>query len=113
VREYDLRWLFASYKERWLARTTQTENVQVFRRWSVYHLKAVLGDLKRRVRPVMVEELDHNPGKRTAVQQRRGGRQPAQGPPESQAVLARSLTSGIAVDRLSDDEVRSILPLRR
>jgi hypothetical protein len=40
---------FAYYKSRWLADTIDTETLQVFRVGSRYHLKAVLGDFKRKI----------------------------------------------------------------
>ncbi|MBS1153926.1 MAG: hypothetical protein H6Q89_5624, partial [Myxococcaceae bacterium] len=40
---------FSYYKSRWLAETIQTETLQVFRVGSRYHLKAALGDFRRRI----------------------------------------------------------------
>lgn len=42
---------FSYYKSRWLTETIETESLQLFRRYSRYHAKAVLGDLRRRLRP--------------------------------------------------------------
>lgn len=40
---------FSYYKSRWLAATVETEMVQIFRVGSRYHLKAVLGDFRRKI----------------------------------------------------------------
>jgi hypothetical protein len=40
---------FSYYKSRWLAETIETETLQVFRVGSRYHLKAMLGDFKRKI----------------------------------------------------------------
>lgn len=40
---------FSYYKSRWLAETIETETLQLFRVGSRYHLKAVLGDFKRKI----------------------------------------------------------------
>jgi hypothetical protein len=46
---YDLLSGYAYFKERWLARITPSQSVQVYRRKTLHHLKAVLGEYKRRV----------------------------------------------------------------
>lgn len=40
---------FSYYKSRWLAATVETQMVQLFRVGSRYHLKAVLGDFRRKI----------------------------------------------------------------
>ncbi len=40
---------FSYYKSRWLAQTVPTQTVQLFRVGSRYHLKAVLGDFRRKI----------------------------------------------------------------
>jgi hypothetical protein len=111
LRAYNLRWLFAYYKESLLARTIETESVQVFRRGSAYHAKAVLGEIKRRVRPVRAARLDHNPAKRASVEA--AGADGAAGAAAAREALERALASGIAVDRIADGELRAILPGHR
>lgn len=113
MRSLNLRWLFAYYKERWLARTTETENIQVFRRGSVHHLKAVLGEVKRRIRPAREEQIGHNPTRRGADGPALSDYNGVDAEPESARILARALASGIAVERISDSDLRAILPLQR
>jgi hypothetical protein len=50
-RYYDLLLGFAHHKTRWLAQTTETRHVQLFRSGSAYDYRARLGDLKRRLFP--------------------------------------------------------------
>lgn len=48
-KEFNMLPDFSYYKSRWLAQTLETETVQLFRYGSRYHLKAALGDFRRRV----------------------------------------------------------------
>ena len=63
-RAFNLLSGFSYYKERWLARTTPTHSVQVFKPYTLRHLKVRLGDLKRvllSLRPQAA--VDHNMAK--------------------------------------------------
>lgn len=57
----DLLGNYAYYKARWLATITETRAVQLFRKGSVVHLKALAGEVWRWLRPPVTQrELDFN-----------------------------------------------------
>jgi hypothetical protein len=52
---------YAYYKQQWLATITETEAVQIFRRGSPVHLKALAGEALRRTRPPVTQrDVDFN-----------------------------------------------------
>jgi len=52
---------FTYYKTRWLAQTTPTHSIQVYRRWTLLWWRRVMGDLWRRVRRPTRAEVSFNP----------------------------------------------------
>jgi CelD/BcsL family acetyltransferase involved in cellulose biosynthesis len=107
---YDLLSGYGYYKERWLARMTPSTSVQVYRAGSLHHLKAVLGEYKRRVLACNDPQptANANPAKGTATHRRDA----AAGLPRADAtsLLANLQASGVAIDRLTHGELVDAMP---
>jgi hypothetical protein len=114
---YNLKVLFAYHKESWLARTTETEVIQVFRRASLHYVRRRLGDWSRRRRGAPTAPPDHNADKRAAVETSNDGA--AESRVErgesntSRALLEAAIAAGIVVDRISDAAVRAVVPWKQ
>jgi len=108
---------YAHFKARWHATLTETHAVQIYRRGSLVHLKALAGELLRWLRPpVMQRELSYNPARREAQDavepERPEASVPERGGARSLAeqVLHRLEEAGAQVARLRGDALGQQLP---
>ncbi|NUQ76932.1 MAG: GNAT family N-acetyltransferase [Polyangiaceae bacterium] len=110
---------YAYYKSLWHATITETAAVQLFRKGSLVHLKAVAGEIKRKLRPPVTQrDLDFNLARKDAGE-------PGEAKPErpsrieererAAATLRRLEETGATFDRLAGDALERALPftLRR
>jgi CelD/BcsL family acetyltransferase involved in cellulose biosynthesis len=81
IHAYNLLTNFAYHKSRWGATITDTAAIQIYRRGGLHHVKAVLGELKRRW---WGARLQQNEAKRNLTKKREGARTD---PPENDAPL--------------------------
>lgn len=115
----DLMGNYAYYKADWGATITETEAVQVYRKWRAPHLKALAGEARRRwLRPpVSQHEVAHNLEKVAAAEGAAGAAEAATALPErpaeraqAEAVLAALGRSGARFTRLSGAALKAAMP---
>jgi hypothetical protein len=102
---------YAYYKERWQADVTETVHVQIIRRPSIRHLRAIAGELRRALRPPVTQrETARNLEKPAAVDE------PAPARPDrererrhAQEVLQALRGGGARMREMSTDELRDFL----
>lgn len=105
---------YSYYKEQWLATITETQAVQIRRKGSLVHLKALAGDLLRRLRPPVTQRdvgfnLDRRgseaggDAKGAELPERREERDRAQ------AVLQSLEAAGARVERLEGEALRRVM----
>lgn len=107
---------YAYYKALWHATITDTAGVQIFRLGSLVHLKAVAGDIKRKLLPPVTQrDVGFNLDRRDADEP--GGNKGQAARPERRdereraAVVLRALeTADAKVDRLAGDALDRALP---
>lgn len=105
---------YSYYKARWHATITETNAVQVFRKGTVGHVKALAGELRRRWRPPVSQyEVDYNLARKDAAEEEA----PRAAAPErgaererARAALAALEASGAAVTRLGGEALARTLP---
>jgi CelD/BcsL family acetyltransferase involved in cellulose biosynthesis len=107
---------YAYYKAAWLATITETESVQLFRKGSLVHVKALAGELMKRLRPPVTQrEVDFNLERKEAPE---SGHEPSPAmhplrlEERARAEAAfRALDAASAnVERLGDEALRRALP---
>jgi hypothetical protein len=105
---------YAYYKSRWHATITETSAVQVFRKGTVVHVKALAGELRRRLRPpVSQHEVGFNLARPDAeAEPAAGAAAPERGAERERArvVLAAMAASGATVTRLAGAALARSLP---
>lgn len=125
LRGYDLLTNFTYFKDRWGAAIIETAAVQVHRRGSRYHLRARLGDLRRRLFGTPLQQVDatrnlSRPHLRVETTDDRLAREPASVPEARGADVAarRAFTAAVlaevertgALTRLSAEALVAALP---
>ena len=107
---------FSYYKQRWKAEQIVVKNVQMIRRWSLHHVRGLIGDLRRRLksRAGAADSQPHHAqqGANAEPSASKGGPKPVR-PDRAQArlVTAKALTySGLGMQRLDYAQIRTMLP---
>lgn len=121
---YDLLSGYGYFKERWLARITPSRNVQLFRRGSLHHLKAIGGEYRRHLLGLVDPQAGakKNLAKAAkvagegAAEEEGGGRgaadpgSAAAGRAEAARMLAELRGSGAAMQIMGKDELMAAMP---
>jgi hypothetical protein len=112
---YDLLSGYGYFKERWLARMTPSRSVQVFRKGSLHHLKALGGEYKRQVlggtdpqadakrnlaKPAVVDRADVEHARSTSEERQTEGAR----------LLGQLRGSGVPMGVLAHDDLLAAMP---